>query len=276
MDNALLYQALGTAIEMARLTGDEADIPGYEAKRASIAANYNRLLWQGTEYRSPGYTGKTDDRGHGLAALYGLAGADKWPAIKKVFTTSFEASPYMEKYLLEALLRMGDTDTALARLKTRYRPMVESELSTLWEGWGIGAAGYGGGSYNHGWSGGPLTLLGEYVAGIAPTTPGFATYQVKPQLGPLRRVRAGIDTVKGRIEVEIRRGETGFRLRLESPPATLATVALPLAATVTCNGLPVWPASSTNPPLPGLAPDGTDATHIRFTVAPGSWEFATR
>lgn len=276
LDNALLYQALATAIKMARLTGNEADIPGYEAKRASIETNYNRILWQGTEYRSPGYTGKTDDRGHGLAALYGLAKPGQWPALKKVFTTSFEASPYMEKYLLESLFRMGDTDAALNRLKTRYRKMVESELSTLWEGWGIGPEGYGGGSYNHGWSGGPLTLLGEYVAGIAPTSPGFATYEVKPQLGSLRRVSAGLDTVKGRISVAMERSDIEFRLRLESPPATLATVALPLAATVTCNGLAVWPVASGNPSLPGLTPLGADATHIRFSVVPGAWDFICR
>jgi hypothetical protein len=261
---------------MARITGHEAVLPGYETNRASLAANYNRVLWQGTEYRSPGYTGKTDDRGHGLAALYGLATPDQWPGLKKVFTKSFEASPYMEKYLLEALFRMGDTDAALARLKTRYQKMVESELTTLWEGWGIGSEGYGGGSYNHGWSGGPLTLLGEDVAGIAPTTPGFATYQVKPQLGSLRRVRTGLDTVKGHIAVSIERTETEFHLTLSSPPDTLATVALPLAATVTCNGQVVWPASATTNLPPGLTPLGIDATHLRFTVSPGTWDFLVR
>ena len=261
MDNALLYQALAAAINMARITGHDADIPGYEIKRASIAANYNRLLWQGSEYRSPGYTGKTDDRGHGLAALYGLAGPEKWPALKKVFTTSFEASPYMEKYLLESLFRMGDTDAALARLKMRYRKMVESDLTTLWEGWGIGPEGYGGGSYNHGWSGGPLTLLGEYVAGISPTTPGFATYQVKPQLGPLRRVRAGLDTVKGRIEVEIDRGESGFRLRLSSPPGTVASVILPPEL---ASRTPHISGTSARPPTP-------DRQGSPLTFPPGEW-----
>ena len=280
MDNALLYQALGAAIDMARLTGHDADIPCYEAKRASIAANYNRVLWQGSVYRSPGYSGTTDDRGHGLATLYGLTRPDQWPAIKEVFTTSFEASPYMEKYLLESLFRRGDTKAALTRLKTRYRKMVESDLSTLWEGWGIGPEGYGGGSYNHGWSGGPLTLLGEYVAGIAPTTPGFSTYQIKPQLGPLRRVRAGFDSVKGRIEVDIHREDHAFRLRLVSPAETIATVVLPLAptgaTTVECSGHVVWPTAQATSPIPGLISLGADETHVRFSVAPGIWEFLAR
>jgi hypothetical protein len=282
MDNALLYQALGAAIGMARVTAHEEEIPGYETKRASIAANYNRVLWQGSEYRSPGYTGKTDDRGHGLALLYGLAGPEQWPAIKTVLTTSFEATPYMEKYILESLFRSGDTEGALTRLKKRYQNMVESELSTLWEGWGmgpgwgIGPEGYGGGSYNHGWSGGPLTMLGEYVAGISPTTPGFATYQVKPQLGPLRHVRAGVDSVRGRIEIEIDRDESGFRLRLVSQPDTLATVVLPAGASVECNNHAVWPTTGEDTPLGGVKCHGEDAGHIRFTVPPGTWEFLSR
>ncbi len=277
MDNALLYQALGAAIEMARLTGNEADVDGYEKMRASIAANYNRLLWTGTEYRSPGYKGKTDDRGHGLAALYGLATPDQLPAIKKVFTTSFEASPYMEKYILESLLRSGDTDAALARMKSRYKKMVESDLSTLWEGWGIGAEGYGGGTYNHGWSGGPLTLLMEYVAGISPTSPGFATYQVRPQAGPLRNIKAGFDTVRGRIEVVIARDGESFRLKLGSPEGTTATVCIPLAEygfqAVAAGGSPIWRNGKPAGKVPGIEPLGEKDGRALFKVAPGKWEF---
>ena len=277
MDNALLYQALGAAIEMARLTGNEADIGGYEKMRSSIAANYNRLLWTGSEYRSPGYKGKTDDRGHGLAALYGLAAPEQMPAIKKVFATSFEASPYMEKYILESLLRSGDTEAALSRMKSRYRKMVESPLTTLWEGWGIGKEGYGGGTYNHGWSGGPLTLLMEYVAGISPTSPGFASYQVRPQPGALRNIKAGFDTVRGRIEFTIARDAESFRLRLESPEGTMATVSIPLAEygfqAVAAGGRPVWRNGKSAGKVPGIEPLGEKDGRVLFKVAPGKWEF---
>ena len=44
--------------------------------------------------------------------------------------------------------------------------MVEDpQCSTLYEGWGIGENGYGGGSSNHAWSGGGLTVLAQYVCG---------------------------------------------------------------------------------------------------------------
>lgn len=132
--NAWFYQALEAAIKMAELTGNDSDIPGYQAARRSIAENYNRVLWQGTEYRSPGYTGQTDERGHGIAVVFGLAKPEQFPAILKVFQNSFHASPYMEKFVLKALYVMGEPDAALARMKKRYAKMVESEWTTLWEG----------------------------------------------------------------------------------------------------------------------------------------------
>ena len=69
----------------------------------------------------------------------------------------------MEKYVLEALCMMGYYEDALERMKKRYYDMVESDLTTLWEGWGIGSKGFGGGSYNHAWSGGPLTILSQIL-----------------------------------------------------------------------------------------------------------------
>lgn len=264
IDNALLYQALAAAVSMARLTGNDADIPGYEAMRTSLANNYNHLFWTGSAYRSPGYKGRTDDRGHGLAVVAGLTTSEQWPAIKTVLTNSFSSGPYLEKYVLESLFQMGDAATALARMKSRYQKMVASEYSTLWEGWGIGKEGYGGGSYNHGWTGGPLTLLMQYVAGVAPTSPGFATYQVKPQLGSLQRVNVTVPTLKGSIKVDIVRGGGKFTLALTSPAGTKATVGLPVRGNVQINGKAASSAS-------GAVYQGRVGDYEFYEVSPGEW-----
>jgi hypothetical protein len=280
IENAWFYQALEAAINMAELTGNEADIPGYQAARRRIAENYNRVLWQGSEYRSPGYTGQTDERGHGVAVLFGLAKPEQFPAILKVFQNSFHASPYMEKFVLEALYRMDEPDAAIARMKKRYGKMVESEWTTLWEGWGVGAEGFGGGSYNHGWAGGPLTLMHEYMAGIRPTSPAFATYSVKPQPGSLTKIKAASRTPKGLVKVEIQRERGRFLLKLASPEQTTATVHLPLKEyghrAVRVNGLPLWLNGKSNGEVPGITPAGEADGWTRFTVAPGTWEFESR
>ena len=89
----------------------------------------------------------------------------------------------MENYIHEALLSIGGVLDALHRMNLRYTVMVESPLTTLWEDWTVGGAG--GGSINHGWAGGALSLLPQYVAGVCPFTPGWDTIMVKPQLGGL-------------------------------------------------------------------------------------------
>jgi hypothetical protein len=122
---------------------------------------------------------------------------------------------------------MGDANAALTRMRSRYQTMVNSSLSTLWEGWGIGADGYGGGSYNHGWSGGPLTLLMEYVCGIAPTEPGFSRFQIMPQLGDLKKASASVETVKGTIRTSILKIPSLTEIKITVPATTKATVGVP-------------------------------------------------
>jgi alpha-L-rhamnosidase len=59
LDNAWYYMALDSTINLANLTGNGADVAGWQSKRNSIAANFNAVLWNNTshEYRSPGYPG---------------------------------------------------------------------------------------------------------------------------------------------------------------------------------------------------------------------------
>ena len=130
-----------------------------------VVDNFNKTFWNGEVYRSPGYEGETDDRCHALAVVCGLAEPEKYDAIRKVLKTEYHASPYMEKYVLEALYIMRFEDDAIQRIKERYEEMVAHSHTTLWEDWRIG--GSGGGTINHAWSGGPLTALSQYVAGIA-------------------------------------------------------------------------------------------------------------
>ena len=50
----------------------------------------------------------------------------------------------------------------------------------------VGKDGFGGGSTNHAWSGGGLTILAQYVCGLYPLEPAWKSFSVKPQLGTLK------------------------------------------------------------------------------------------
>jgi hypothetical protein len=233
LDSAWYQLALEGAIEMARLTGNEADIPRWESLRKRISFGFNSTFWNGREYRSPGYQGDTDDRANALAVVAGFATPGQFPALREVLTKHRNASPYMEKYVLEALFLMGSPELAMTRMKERYRAQLDSPLTTLWEGWGIGKEGYGGGSYNHAWSGGPLTCLSQYAAGIAPTAPGFKSFAVLPQMGSLRRIAAKVDSPEGLIEVKLERGDRSFRVDVRTEGGQPGEVGIPQPASAT-------------------------------------------
>lgn len=272
LDSVWYHLALQGAVDMALLAGAEDDIPEWHARMAAIEKGVEAKFWNGREYRSPGYKGDTDDRGNGLAVVAGLAGPDKFPALREVLTRHRNASPYMEKYVLEALFLMGEPQRALDRIRQRYDGMVKRPISTLAEHMA------GGGTYNHAWSGGPLTMMSQYVAGVAPVRPAWRRYQVLPQLGDLTTVDAVVPTVRGTITVALRRTDGKFSLKLASPENTEATVGLPVPpgrriARVEVNGQTVWAHGKPARGLRGLTCAGEDARYCRFTVAPGTWRF---
>ncbi len=265
LDSAWYYLCMEAAIEMAKLTGNQGDIPEWQQRRDRIAKNFNRVLWKDSEYRSPGYKGDTDDRANGLAVVAGLATPEQYPALIEVLTKHRNASPYMEKYVLEALYKMNAPDLAMTRMKERYREQIASPLTTLWEGWGLGKNGYGGGTYNHAWSGGPLTCLSQYAAGVAPTKPGYKAYSVFPQMGSLKRIQAVVPTVKGEIHLTLEQTDNTFSIDITSPPGTKAEV-----------GIPKRPGMKIELSDPSLRPVGEDERYLRIPINPGRKQIEAR
>ena len=206
--------------------------------------------------------------------MAGLLGPQEWPAVKAVLATSTNASPYMEKYILEAYFRMGDAAGGLARMRARYADMIESSSTTLYEHWDPSE-----GTLNHAWSGGPLTLMSAYVAGIVPTTPGYATFQVLPQLGGLSRATASVPSVKGTIDADIASTPGQFSLTLTSPLGTTATIGIPTALfsggaggmRISVNGMDVFAAGTFTPGVTGVMFAGESAGYVKLALAPGRW-----
>lgn len=228
LTNCWYYLALKAEKEFAIQLGKTDDAEEISQMMNSIEKCFNTKFWTGTAYRSPGYHGENDDRSQAMAVLSGLASKDKYPAILKLLKKEFHASPYMEKYVLEALFYMNAPEVALQRMRDRYADMLSyKEYTTLFEGWGVGNEGWGVGTINHAWSGGPLTLLSQKVCGIEPTSPGFRTFQVKPQMGSLTEASATVPTHYGDIKVDLRKSRRNILIEIQVPEQTSAVVISP-------------------------------------------------
>lgn len=222
------YLALQTEKEFAAMLGKQDDVREITTMMQRIEQHFDTRYWTGKAYRSSGYKGETDDRAQAMAVVSGLAPEKNYPALKEVLRKEYHASPYMEKYVLEALFHMDDAVFAIERMKDRYAPMMNyAGYTTLFEGWDIGPKGFGGGTINHAWSGGPLTMMSQYVCGIEPTSPGFKTFRIRPRMGNLLQAKATVDTVNGMIETSIQRAGKQLTLQITVPEGTVAEVILP-------------------------------------------------
>ncbi|MBQ2418723.1 MAG: glycoside hydrolase, partial [Alistipes sp.] len=183
-------------------------------------------------YKSAGYKDVPDDRVQAMAVLAGLVPQERFETMRQFFATYYNASPYMEKYVLEALCVMGYYEDALKRMEQRFGTMVAAPHTTLWEGWEYtGGKGMkyksGNGTYNHAWSGGGLTILSQYIAGIEPIKPQFELFRVCPNLATLNRVKSVVPTVFGNIELSVDKSDNLLNITLTVPAGTTAKVVVP-------------------------------------------------
>lgn len=219
------YLALQSAINMADLSGNQSDIQEYRQQMERIYEAFNRN-WDGSAYRHSSYNGATDDRVQALAVVAGLADSTKYDAIFNTIKAQEYASPYMEKYVLEALMKMGQGAYAVERFKRRFKNMIDdTRHTTLFEGWEEG--GYGGGSTNHAWSGGMLTVIAENVCGVKPVESAWKTIEICPN-PVISQCAIEIPSVQGLVKSAFSDNDTDFSMTFTIPDGANAKVTLPL------------------------------------------------
>jgi alpha-L-rhamnosidase len=276
LDNAWYYLALKAAAQMALISNNPKDAAVYVQKANTLQQAFKEHFWTGQVFRSKTYQGVADDRGNGLAVAAGLTSEEQWPKIQAFLDTTYISGPYLEKYTLEAYFINHATEAGLARMKKRYQAMIDSPISTLWEGWQIGSATYGGGTYNHGWSGGPLTLLSQYVGGVTPASPGYGRYLILPQPAQLSYFKMGCDTEKGFAYVHWKREAKKAELKVKTPQA-MGQIGLPKVFPITkivLNGRIIW--SKGMPQSSGVKFVQETKQHLIFELGPGTYKFKMR
>ena len=227
LQNMWYVLALQGISDMADVLGYPDESSAYRTQMLSLSEAINRETWTGTCYRFPEYQGETDDRVNALAVLAGLADKDKYDALLEVFKTQEHASPYMEKYVMEALFVIGHGDYALERERRRYGFMVNHpDYDTLFENWNVGVNGnWDCGSVNHAWSGGPLAVFPSRMLGIVPTEPGWKRFTVRPDATVFDECSISFPPVAGTVAVTYSRSKDSMEIVV--PEGTLADVTLP-------------------------------------------------
>ena len=226
--------ALQGFAKQARLTGHNTDAMMAEQNYDKMIGAFNKRYWNEKlqQYRTPEYSDQPDDRVQAMAVLAGFVPQERYDAMRNFFKKHYQSSTYMEKYVLEALCKMGYYEDAMTRMEKRFGEMVAAPYTTLWEGWEYtGGRGMtyksGHGTYNHAWSGGGLIILSKHIAGIEPVAPKFEKFSVEPNLAKLNFVETTVPTVYGNIEMRAEKSGKQLNIALSVPNGTTAEVRLP-------------------------------------------------
>ncbi len=121
-------------------------------------------------------------------------------------------TPYMRFYELEALCAMGEQTYVTQQIKDYWGGMLNLGATSFWEEYNPNKKGaehlamYGrefGKSLCHAWGASPIYLLGKYYLGVKPTSAGYTTYTVQPNLGGLQWIEGKVPTPNGDIELYV-------------------------------------------------------------------------
>ena len=151
-------------------------------------------------------------------------------------------------YVLQALAKSGDVDTALEFVRTYWGAMLDLGATTFWEDFNLdwvpnagridelvpegkkdihgdyGAYCYQGFRHSlcHGWASGPTAWLSQTVLGVKPLEPGCKRVRIAPQLGNLQWAEGAYPTPLGPIRIRHERNADGkITSRIDAPPGVV-------------------------------------------------------
>ena len=281
IENCFMFIDLKALKRLALLTGHLSDTIIINSRLDSIKSTFNRTYWKGNYYMSD-QVATPDDRANAMCINSGLADSSKWDDIYNSVLTKFtNSSCFFDRWVFEALCKIGKEEYALLRMSNRYKTMIPASFTTLWEHydrwWASWKNAYDdGSSLNHGWNP-PVIILSGIIAGVAPEEPGWSVYHVFPKEAFLTSIKTVVPTVKGEIKMEMNKTATSYKLSLVSPVKTKARVGIPKKSfsslkTIKVNGVIIWEGSYSGG-VEGISWIGEDADYIKFNVTPGNWSF---
>lgn len=162
------------------------------------------------------YLGKADYRGYGNT----IADDDVWDDPVWGYQAADRVYPFIGYFELVARFRLDLDDSGIDLLRREWGYMVRNGPGTMWETIGP----FGGfpehGSAAHGWSTGAAPALVEWVLGVRPTSPGYATFAVVPHTGDVGSASGDVQTPHGAIHVEWVHTGAHVTVRVTAPPGT--------------------------------------------------------
>ncbi len=218
-EQMLLRRALEAMAVLASLVGENGS--RYQTEADALREKIDAFFWDGEKgaYIDSYASGKRHVTRHAniFALLFGYAGEKREIILRNVLLNDAVPAirtPYFKFYELDALCQAGYHEEVLRRIQAYWGSMVDGGATSIWEEYSPDEpmerqyGMYGdrfGKSLCHAWGASPIYLLGRWFLGVEPTSPGYATFDVRP-------VAAGLDWFEGNVPIG-RWGEVHIRVQ---------------------------------------------------------------
>ena len=172
------------------------------------------------------------------------------------------ATPYYNNYVIYAMSQAGHTMETLSTIRAYWGGMLNEGATSWWESYdpkwdkndfhahlqADDSTGYFV-SLAHGWSTGPTSWLTERVLGVRPTTGGFKTVDIAPELGDLAWAEGDVPTPTGILRVRADKHPYGLSVKVTIPRDVRAALTVP-GKTIYVTGPKTLTLKSPDIPLP--------------------------
>ncbi len=219
-EQMLLCHAYGCMAKCAALMEDAENESFYLALAADLIEKINARYWDEEKgaFVDDYKTGNRNVTRHAniFALLYGLTSEErkhkiidcviKNPKVPAITT------PYFEFFELDAMCAIGEYQYMTDMLHSYWGGMLDQGATTFWEeyfpeksrveNYAMYDQPYDK-SLCHAWGASPIYLLGKYALGVRPTSPAYATYEVKPNLMCFGTFEGKVPTPNGTVTVRM-------------------------------------------------------------------------
>ncbi|MHC4248420.1 MAG: alpha-L-rhamnosidase-related protein, partial [Planctomycetota bacterium] len=205
---------------------------------------------------------------------FGLVPAERSATVAAfVRSRGMACSVYGAQYLLDALYVAGEDEHALSLMASTaersWFNMIRDGSTVSMEAWDDRFKPNQ--DWNHAWGAAPANAIPRRLMGVRPLEAGFARMIVEPRTGSLKFARLKTPTIRGAVEVEVKRDAARYELRLTVPANTACVASLPCGdpARATEGGRALGRA-------PGVALKGKEAGRTLVEVGGGQYRFEVR
>lgn len=217
---------------MAKALGESEAERRFAAKAAALRARIRPMFWDEKAGAFANLFVRADGRPDGvidrypnqMAILYGYVSDAEAKHIAKTVILNGDLreihTPFQRFWELESLCKAGEGERALAEIRNWWGDMIDAGATSFWEYHEKGETApkvydmYArpfGRSWCHAWGAAPVWLFMRRYLGVVPTSPGFATYEVAPDLAGLEWMEGDVPTPKGIIHVRVERDRVAVR-----------------------------------------------------------------